>query len=46
MGGIATLVKEKDADQVLKISEGKAGNEFIATRHNQFAVPIHIIKNI
>ena len=43
MGGVATLVAEEDADKVLKVSEGKEGNEYIVTRHSQFVVPINVI---
>ena len=43
MGGVATCVAEVDSDQVLKVTEGKEGNEFIITRHNQFVKPINVI---
>ena len=43
MGGVATLVAEKDYEEALKMSEGLEGNEYIVTRHSQFKVPINII---
>ena len=43
MGGVATYVADDDVDKVLKVSEGKDGNEYIITRHSQFVVPINVI---
>ena len=42
-GGVCTLVKDKDKDNVLKVSEGQDDQEFIVTRHSQFLIPINII---
>ena len=41
MGGVAVLVKEEDNDNVIKAAEGSDDNEYIVTRHSQFAVPIN-----
>ena len=43
MGGVATLVKEEDLKDTLKVSEGPSDNEYLVTRHSQFHVPINII---
>ena len=43
MGGVATCVANKDSLDTLKVSEGANGEEYIVTRHNQFAVPLSII---
>ena len=43
MGGVATLVRKSEANDVLKVSEGSDDNEYLVTRHSQFLVPINII---
>ena len=43
MGGVATLVKETDMKDTLKVSEGSGENEYLVTRHSQFSIPINII---
>ena len=43
MGGVATLVKESDVKDTLKVAEGAGDNEYLVTRHSQFHVPINII---
>ena len=42
-GGIITSVKQDEAKECLKVSEGKNTNEFIITRHSKFQTPINII---
>ena len=43
MGGVATLVKESDLKDTLKVSEGSGDNEYLVTRHSQFSIPVNII---
>ena len=43
MGGVATLVAEKDYSEALKMIEGLEGYEYIVTKHCQIKVPINII---
>ena len=43
MGGVATCVVNKDANNALSMKYGDNADEFIITRHNQFCVPINII---
>ena len=43
MGGIATAIKNQEAHNTLKVSEGSDKDEYIVTRHGQFEVPINII---
>ena len=43
MGGVATLVRESDLKDTLKVSEGTGNNEYLVTRHSQFSVPVNII---
>ena len=43
MGGIATLVRSKDKDSFLKISEGNQNDEFLVTRHLNFIKPLNIV---
>ena len=42
-GGIATCVNNKDAIDTLKVSEGLNEEEFLVTRHGQFATAINVI---
>ena len=42
-GGVATCVKVKDRQHTLKVHEGVEGQEFLITRHNQFATAINVI---
>ena len=42
-GGIASSIIESEANECLKVAEGKESNEFLITRHNQFLTPINII---
>ena len=42
-GGIANCVLKTEAQDCLKVSEGKDSNEFLITRHSQFLTPINII---
>ena len=41
-GGIATLVDNKHKNKTVLVSKG-SDNEFVVTRHSQFAVPINVI---
>ena len=43
MGGVALLVKNPDEGSVIKTAEGTDKNQFIMTRHNNYAVPINVI---
>ena len=43
MGGVCTAIVNEDAEQVLKVSEGTNGNEYLITRHSQFVKPLNII---
>ena len=43
IGGVSTSVANNLVDEVLKVSEGKEGNEYIITRHSQFSKPLNII---
>ena len=42
-GGISTSVANKDSVDCLKVTEGSEDNEFIVTRHGQFATPVNVI---
>ena len=43
MGGISTLVKSKDKDNFLKISEGNQNDEFLVTHHLNFCEPLNVV---
>ena len=43
MGGVATLVRESDLKDTIKLSEGSGENEYMITRHSQFDTPLNII---
>ena len=43
MGGVATFVQDKDKDSFVKICEGAENDEFLVTRHSNFATPLNII---
>ena len=36
MGGVATLVKNENKNDFIKVSEGANSDEFLVTRHNSF----------
>ena len=42
-GGVATCVEVKDRQHTLKVHEGVEGQEFLITRHDQFATAINVI---
>ena len=42
-GGIATLVKKCHSSDTIKIKEGVDQDEYIVTKHDNFAIPINII---
>ena len=42
-GGIATCVRNKDAIHTLKVIEGLDDDEFLVTRHGQFATAINVM---
>ena len=42
-GGIATSININDANECVKISEGRDSNEYIVTIHSQFLTPINVI---
>ena len=42
-GGIITAIKEDEAKECLKVSEGQNTNEYLVTRHNKFQIPINVI---
>ena len=42
-GGVATAIISADAKYALKVKEGIEGDEFLVTKHTQFAVPINVI---
>ena len=39
MGGVATLVRNVDLKDLVKVSEGSGENEYIITRYSQYTVP-------
>ena len=43
MGGVATLVDERDKNSFVKVSEGENEDEFIITRHSNFLMPLNVI---
>ena len=42
-GGVASYIRNKDASNALKMTEGTNENEFIVTRHGQFFPAINVI---
>ena len=42
-GGLATAILNDEAQNVVRVEEGVANNEYIVTRHDQFDTPINII---
>ena len=42
-GGIVTSIRDDEAINCLKVSEGQDSNEYIITRHNMFQTPINVI---
>ena len=42
MGGVATCVREADAPETVKVSEGKS-EEYLVTRHGQFIPALNVI---
>ena len=43
MGGVAVLVKKSVSENAIKAGEGSDENEYLVTRHSQFAIPINIV---
>ena len=43
MGGVATAVNDKEKDFVVQTKEGVENDEYIITRHSNFATPINIV---
>ena len=43
MGGVATAVNDKEKDFVVQTKEGIENDEYIITRHSNFATPINIV---
>ena len=42
-GGVATAIIQDDAKHSLKVKEGIEGDEYLITKHSQFAVPINVV---
>jgi hypothetical protein len=43
MGGVATFVQNQDKDKFVKLGEGAENDEFLVTRHSNFASAVNII---